>query len=166
MLCTRIGQGFGVETLLMEPGEVVVLLGSSGFGSFGQPFSNGLSVAFPLCWGCIIEILRLSRLPQHSSGPTVKSDLSLLALNSRAVTGRVFLSVKYPSSTCHILTLLSQLQNFEGLLQVGGRLSGEAHKQCTKIRNTYSRELNKVVLQKKTASIRFPLLFCCLSRCF
>lgn len=28
-------------------------------------------------------------------------------------------------------------------------LSGDAHKQCTKTRNTYSKELNKVVLQKK-----------------
>ena len=69
---------FGVETLLVELREVVMLIASVGFGSFGQPFSNGLSVAIPLCWGCIMEILYLSKPPQHSSGPTVKSDLSLL----------------------------------------------------------------------------------------
>ena len=73
---------FGVETLLVELREVVMLIASVGFGSFGQPLSNGLSVAIPLCWGCIMEILYLSKPPQHSSGPTVKSDLSLLELSA------------------------------------------------------------------------------------
>ena len=126
-LPSTVGQVFGVETLLMELREVVALVGSAGFGSVRQRFSNELSVAIPLCWGCIIEILCLSELPQHSSGPTVKSDLSLLELNSRAVTGRVFLSVKYPSSTCHILALLSQLQNLAVLTQVGGSGIPHAH---------------------------------------
>ena len=66
--------------------------------AFGQAFFNRV------IWiegSLFLEFFFSFKVPQHSNGPSVKSDFALFLLNSSPVTGKVLLSVKYPSSTLH-----------------------------------------------------------------
>ena len=69
-----------------------------GVPAFGQAFfSRIISTGGSIFLGILFSFI----LPQHSNGPSVKSDLALFLLNSSPITGKVLLSVKYPSSTLH-----------------------------------------------------------------
>ena len=66
--------------------------------AFGQAFFNRVIwLEGSLFLGIFFSFI----VPQHSNGPSVKSDFALFLLNSSPVTGKVLLSVKYPSSTLH-----------------------------------------------------------------
>lgn len=66
--------------------------------AFGQAFFNRvMSIEGSLFLGIFFSFI----VPQHSNGPSVKSDFALFLLNSSPVTGKALLSVKYPSSTLH-----------------------------------------------------------------
>ena len=69
-----------------------------GVPTFGQAFfSRIISTGGSIFLGILLSFT----LPQDSNGPSVKSDFALFLLNSSPITGKVLLSVKYPSSTLH-----------------------------------------------------------------
>ena len=99
----------------------------SNFDSLRQTLFNRRSTCFSFRFlPKLADASLSSSVPQHSNGPTLKSDFLLFLLKSSPVTGKVLLSRKYPASTRQILSLASQLQNFLPTHE-GGSVIPHAH---------------------------------------